>query len=152
MKKSNAEKAKQGTLQKVRQKEMRPSGLDSGYPIPSAELSGLGLEIYNRICKHLDDVDALYDADTFIITQTAVNLAQMRTIIKDMNEQGLIQYFDNGTRNVSPEFSIFEKCSNLFRQHSRMLGLDPYSRLSMEYFINNGEGASDDPADEFLND
>lgn len=147
-KKSNDEKKQQGTLKKSRSKRIK-AHIAENWPKPDIDLSDEEQVIYASLCRHLEAAESLFDADAHLLTQVAVNISMGVTAMKKLRDAGPIQYFDNGTRNVSPEWSIFEKACNLFRQHSKMLGLDPRSRLDMEYFLNATEEEVD-PAAKFL--
>jgi len=148
--KTETEKKKQGTRNATRERTRKAPRRVSltGLPAPLEDLNNDERKIYARLCNHLLGADALHDVDAYLITAAAVNLNQMRIAIAQLREQGPIQEFDNGTRNVSPEYSIFEKCNNMLRQHSRLLGLDPRSRQDLLIFLESGEGQDDDPAGE----
>lgn len=148
-KKSTSEKLKEGTIRADRMPVKTKKSSLSGYPEPFQELSEKETVIFKKLCDHLRDADALFSADTFLLTSTAVNLGQMQEIIPELREKGAVQTFENGTRNVSPEYSIFDKCNGLFLRHSKVLGLDPRSRQDMLIFLEQGENEPDDPlADE----
>lgn len=145
-KKSTSERIKQGTIRPDRIPiKTKKVSIASKYPTPFEPLEHKEEVIYRRLCDHLMDADALHDADTFILTAAAVNLKQMGDIIPELRVNGAIQTFENGTRNVSPEYSVFEKCNSLFLRHSRQLGLDPFSRQNMLIFLEQGDKDDDDP-------
>jgi hypothetical protein len=58
--------------------------------------------------------------------------------------------YPNGTRQVSAEWTAFKQSYDAFKDISKVLGLDPKSRLSMDYFINENEEI-EDPFAQFLN-
>ena len=147
-KKSTTEKLKEGTIRADRIPARAKKSSLKGYPKPFQELSGTEEVIYKRLCDHLRDADGLFDADTFLLTAAAVNLGQMREIIPELRRMGPVQEFENGTRNVSPEYSIFDKCNSLFLRHSKVLGLDPRSRQDMLIFLEQGESEPDDPLED----
>lgn len=144
-KKSTSEKLKEGTLRTDRIVVRSKKSSVTGYPDPFKKLLSGELVIYKRLCDHLRSADALHDADTFILTAAAINLNQMSEIIPELRQNGAVQIFENGTRNVSPEYSIFDKCNSLFLRHSKQLGLDPHSRQNMLIFLEQGEVDEDDP-------
>jgi len=133
----------------VRKKAIKKNVL-SGLPAPIAELDSDEQNMYARLCNHLLSVDALYDADAAVITFAAVNINQARQAIKALKAAGPIQEFENGTRNVSPEYSVFEKCNTMFKVHSQRLGLDPKSRQDIIAFIESGADEATDPAADAL--
>jgi P27 family predicted phage terminase small subunit len=144
-KKSTTEKIKIGTVREDRLPVRSVKSSFDGYPDPLEDLEEKEMEIFRRLCDHLRSVQSLFDADTFLLTAAAMNLAQMALILPQLREKGLIQEFENGTRNVSPEYSIFQKANDLFLKHSKHLGLDPRSRQDMLVFLEQGEGDDDDP-------
>lgn len=144
-KKSTTEKLKEGTIRSDRMPVKTKKSNLIGYPDPFQELSEKEIVIFKKLCDHLREADALFRADTFLLTSAAVNLGQMQEIIPELREKGAVQIFENGTRNVSPEYSIFDKCNGLFLRHSKVLGLDPRSRQDMLIFLEQGEQEDDDP-------
>lgn len=144
-KKTTTEKLKEGTIREDRKPVRAKKSSLRGYPKPFEDLSEKETVIFKRLCDHLRDADALHDADTFLLSACAVNLGQMAQIIPELREKGPVQIFENGTRNVSPEYSIFDKCNGLFLRHSKVMGLDPRSRQDMLVFLETGDNEPDDP-------
>lgn len=143
--KKTSEKIKEGTIRADRLAfKTKKTGV-SNYPEPFEPLEYKEQIIYERLCDHLINADALHDADTFVLTAAAINLNQMAAIIPELRQNGAVQVFENGTRNVSPEYSIFDKCNGLFLRHSKHLGLDPFSRQNMLIFLEQGDKDNDDP-------
>lgn len=140
---SEAEKKKRGTTDTRRTKTPVVKVLEN-YPQPTSELSEPETEIYNRICKHLMENGALYDADCFIVTHCAKNLGLADWAWKEMLKQGAIQTFQNGARQVSPEWAVYKNAVELFMKQSRLLALDPKSRLDHNYFLDNEEEDDDE--------
>ena len=148
-KKTTTEKVKTGTIRADRVKKLAAPDM-TGLPEPTADLSADEMKMYTRLCKHLQSRDVLFDADAAILTAAAVAIVQNRKAIQALHDAGPIQYFDNGTRNVSPEYSTFEKTTSLIARLSKSLGLDPKSRQDMTAFLDSGEAAPDDPSDELM--
>lgn len=146
---SAKDKEKKGTARADRQ--VKPKiVMSSEYPSPVIPLSDSGIDFYNRICKHLHENGALLDADAFVITYAAqaADLAATHWVM--MQAEGTIQVFQNGARQVSPEWAVYRNAVADFMKHSRALGLDPRSRSDLKYFLENGESDSDDPMDGIL--
>lgn len=148
-KKTESEKIREGTLRQARNKAPARA-VRTGYPEPTAELTAQGLKVYNALCRHLDSREILFEADAALLTATAVTVEKLSEAINDLNVQGTVQVFDNGTRNVSPELSVFEKLTALLMRESRLLGLDPRARQDLLAFLDDGEQAPDDPMRELL--
>lgn len=144
--KDSDDRKKKGTYRATEDKKMQKNNY-KGYPDPGIELSDEQMILYRRICDHLKAKQALYDVDTFMIASYAVAVDTRNKAVEMMNKLGLIQEFDNGTRNISPEFSIFKKANEEMRQLSKMLGGDPRSRQDLVIFIEEGEPDHDPLAD-----
>lgn len=136
--KSDTEKRKRGTARPVRMKSVRKSEY-KGYPDPGVKLSLEQGKIYKRICDHLKSAGILLDTDCYVIGSMAVSIDARNTAIKLMSQTGMIQEYSNGARNLSPEFSIFQKANTEIRQLSKQLGLDPRSRQDITAFLNQEE-------------
>ena len=135
---SKTEKQKRGTNRAVRDKKINVKDI-SQHPHPGVDLTLSQSTIYNRICDHLKEHGALMDIDCYIVGCMAVAIDVRNEAIRLMNAEGLIQEFENGTRNLSPEFSAFQKANNEIRQLSKCLGMDARSRLTMDYFMEKKE-------------
>jgi phage terminase small subunit len=69
---------------------------------------------------------------------------------KALKVAGSVMTYPNGTRQVSAEWTAFKQNYDTFKDISKVLGLDPKSRLAMDYFINENEEI-EDPFAQFLN-
>ena len=147
--KSITEKKKQGTARADRAKTVKRTTPDH-WPAPDIDLNETEQAAYSGLCRHLEEAGALFDVDRHLMTLAAVNIAQGVIAMGQLREQGPIQEFENGTRNVSPEYSIFEKCMAAHIRYSRLLGLDPRSRSDLDYFMQEQEEDKVDPIAEAL--
>lgn len=145
---SREEKEKRGTVRTRDQVRLKQSVLDE-YPAPIKDLGPDETRIYNLLCGHLQKVKNLYTVDVAILTAAAINIQMMMHSIEGLQNEGAVQYFENGTRNVSPEFTVFIKSNELFLKHSRQLGLDPRSRQEILAFVEN-TAPDDDPISALL--
>lgn len=143
-----AERKKRGTFRADKDKQLQKSQYE-GYPNPGIELTDEQMVLFRRICDHLKEKDILLDIDTFHIVSYAIAVDSRNKAVQMMNKLGLIQEFDNGTRNISPEFSIFKKANEEMRQLSKMIGGDPKSRQDMVAFLDEGE-PEHDPLDNLM--
>lgn len=146
---STQDKRKKGTTRSERQATPKIVVLEQ-YPAPVCALSDEAVNYYNLICKHLEEHGALLDADAFTITYAAQSASLANEYWVKMVQMGCIQEFQNGARQVSPEWAVYRNAVQDFIKHSKNLGLDPRSRQDMQYFLENGESDSDDPMDEIL--
>lgn len=142
--KSTAEKQKRGTSRGVREKAIKKESY-RGYPDPGVELTEPQQLVYRRVCDHLRTAGILLDIDCYVVGSMAISIDTRNKAIQLMNKVGIIQEFENGTRNLSPEFSAFQKANTEIRMLSKQLGLDPKSRQDMIAFIEQGEQDDDDP-------
>lgn len=144
--KSNSKKELQGTGRSDRQRTPKLSVLD-GYPEPSAKLNKDEQEIYNALCKHLDENGALMEADAFLCTMFAQSMHKYLQAAYKCRGNGTIQVYKNGTRQVSPEYTVFkDERANLLKM-GKLLGLDPKARLELEYFQDRPQKAKDEFAE-----
>lgn len=139
---SQEKKTQKGTSRGVRNKSVKRQDV-VGYPDPGVEITESQMKIYQRICDHLQAYSALVDVDCYIIASMSVAIDTRNEAIKLMVAEGLIQEFENGTRNISPEFSIFKKANEEIRQLSKFLGMDPRSRSSIPSFLDAPTGKED---------
>lgn len=147
-KKTETEKKKAGTARADRRKKAKVHVLQD-WPQPDIEMNETEQMAYAGLCRHLEEAGTLFDVDRHLMTLAAVNIAQGVIAMNALRERGPIQEFDNGTRNVSPEYSIFEKCMAAHIRYSRLLGLDPRSRADLEYFLEK-ETKEVDPIEEAM--
>lgn len=101
------------------------------YPPPYTKLNAEELKIYTRIWERVSDIIGTDDVDNFIITMAAQKLhlaaSAMDKIKKD--EKGLpVQEFENGTRQVSPFYTIYKAQTMEAAQLLEKAGLTPKAR------------------------
>lgn len=144
--KSNSLKSLQGTLQDSKVKNYE------GEAIPGSifTLTKHEQSIYDKIRLHLESNSASSEIDCIYISVAARIVGQLIINAKALNTEGCIMTYANGTRQVSAEWTAFKQSFDAYKDISKVLGLDPKSRLTMDYFINEKE-SQDDPFAEFLN-
>jgi len=137
--KSNQAKALQGTLRPDRIKsfegEMIPNAI---FPLNKIEES-----FYQKIKLHLESNSASSEIDCIYISIAARVCGQMVESAKALKVAGSIMTYPNGARQVSAEWTAFKQNYETFKDISKVLGLDPKSRLSMEYFVNQNDSQED---------
>jgi phage terminase small subunit len=143
---SNSLKILQGTLQDSKVKNYE------GESIPGSifNLTKQEQNIYDKICLHLEKNSASNEIDCIYISIAAKIVGQLILNAKALNSEGSIMTYPNGTRQISAEWTAFKQSYDAFKDISKVLGLDPKSRLSMDYFINENEEI-EDPFAQFLN-
>jgi phage terminase small subunit len=143
---SNSLKILQGTLQDSKVKNYE------GESIPGSifTLTKQEQSIYDKIRLHLESNSASAEIDSIYISVAAKIVGQLILNTKALNSEGCIMTYPNGTRQVSAEWTAFKQSFDAFKDISKVLGLDPKSRLSMDYFINEND-SQDDPFAQFLN-
>ena len=143
---SNSLKILQGTLQDSKVKNYE------GESIPGSIFSLTKQEqsIYDKIRLHLESNSASAEIDCIYISVAAKIVGQLILNAKALNTEGCIMTYQNGTRQVSAEWTAFKQSFDAFKDISKVLGLDPKSRLSMDYFINMND-SQEDPFAQFLN-
>lgn len=144
--KSNSLKSLQGTLQDSKVKNYE------GEAIPGSifTLTKHEQSIYDKIRLHLESNSASSEIDCIYISVAARIVGQLIINAKALKDSGSIMVYPNGTRQISAEWTAFKQSFDAYKDISKVLGLDPKSRLTMDYFINQKE-SQDDPFAEFLN-
>lgn len=140
--KSESEKSLKGTTEKSRVRVPRMQLLE-GYPDPVTNLNAKEREVYERLCNHLHENGALMDADAMICTMFAQSMVKYIDAAYKCRGKGTIQTYKNGTRQISPEYTVFkEERANLLKM-GVALGLSPRARLDMEYFHEKRDNEAD---------
>jgi P27 family predicted phage terminase small subunit len=129
--KTNKLKELQGTLKTARVKNV------TSQPIENKNLLGLSEteeEIVQLMKSHLEEADASQKVDIMTINLTARLLTVLNKAAENVLANNGVMTFPNGTKQVSPEWSIFKQGMEMYNDMSDRLGLDPKSRLKLEYF------------------
>ena len=129
--KTNKLKELQGTLKSSRVRNV-PS-----QRIANKDLLGLSeteKEVVLLLKNHLEMADASQKVDIMTINLTARLLTVLNKAAENVLANNGVMTFHNGTQQVSPEWSIFKQGLEMYNDMSDRLGLDPKSRLKLEYF------------------
>ena len=104
-------------------------------PEPYIKLDAWERKTYNRICGWLSDKGHLEDVDNFIICNAVKSLSLAKNALIEMSEpdKGAVQTFENGTRQVSPEWAVWKNSIKDFETCARHLGLSPKIRQDMDF-------------------
>lgn len=143
---SNSLKILQGTLQNSKVKNYEGESIPGSiFPLNKIEES-----FYQKIKLHLETNSASNEIDCIYISVAARVCGQMVESAKALKNAGSVMTYPNGTRQISAEWTAFKQNYDTFKDISKVLGLDPKSRLAMDYFINDNNN-EDDPFAQFLN-
>jgi phage terminase small subunit len=143
--KSNSLKSLQGTLQDSKVKNYEAEAIPGAiFPLTKTEEA-----IFNKIRLHLETNSASAEIDCIYVSVAARIVGQLVNNAKALKDSGSIMTYPNGTRQISAEWTAFKQSFDAYKDISKVLGLDPKSRLSMDYFINNQDD-KEDPFAEFL--
>ena len=137
--KSIKTKLLQGTLEKSRVKTFTPGEIGE----PMFNLYAGEQRIYNRIREHLHLHKAGKQVDEIYLSIAALAIGHLLHNAEILSKDGAVMVHPNGARQVSAEWTAFKQGFELFIELSKTLGLDPKSRLTLEYF-QDGSGDEED--------
>jgi phage terminase small subunit len=140
--KSNKAKALQGTLHPSRIKTYTPGEIGE----PMFKLDAGEQRIYNRIREHLHIHKAGKQVDEIYLSIAARAIGHLLHNADLLSKDGAVMVHPNGARQVSAEWTAFKQGFELFLELSKTLGLDPKSRLTLEYFSNGSQEEEDEIA------
>lgn len=144
--KSNKSKELSGTLQDSKIKVIPTSGI--GEPVQSLNKSER--VIYNRLKNHLEIHKASLEIDNIYLTIAARVIYQVMINSEELCKSGSVMVYPNGTKQISAEATAFRQSLEAFKDVSKVLGLDPKSRLNMDYFVNSTNGEEEDYFKQFI--
>lgn len=96
-----------------------------------SNLDEIGKELKKNIKACLEEMDAWEDGDEVILDQLCSYHLDFRWAVEQIEEKGRLQEFANGTKNVSPEWSVKTKASDMILKYSKELGLSPAVRKAL---------------------
>jgi len=140
--KSIKTKMLQGTLEQSRVKTFSPTEIGE----PMLNLDAGELRIYNRIREHLKTHKAGKQVDEIYLSIAVRAIGHLMHNAEKLSKDGAVMVHPNGARQVSAEWTAFKQGFELFLELSKTLGLDPKSRLTLEYFQDGGDTEEDEIA------
>jgi phage terminase small subunit len=143
--KSNKSKELSGTLQDSKVKVTETSKVGE----PVLELSTSEKEIFNSLKNHLEVNRASLEIDSIYLTIASKVISQVLVNSEQLSQSGSIMIYPNSTKQISAEATAFRQSFEAFKEVSKVLGLDPKSRLTMDYFL-NPDIEEEDPFAKFL--
>lgn len=123
--------------------------LPLGFPDPPDDLKPGARACYYRIAEHIAEAKALFPIDSLIIAQAAYWLDLMKRTL-DQHGEDFISVYPNGTKQVSPYFTIIDKAEAHATKYFRLLGIGPKARQELLAFNAGKAPGAGDPFDEFL--
>jgi P27 family predicted phage terminase small subunit len=102
------------------------------------DLSLIEKRFFNQLSDHLKEIGLFSEADNVIITRTAKVMALLEQADKDL-KKGQIQDFPNGTRQVSPEHTVYKNHLSTLVSLLKDLGLTPAARNRMKLDLTEKE-------------
>ena len=134
--KSDEVKELQGTSRTDRKYDTL-SGLTE-IPRCPIKLQSRGKKLYKIICEHLIEVDGMLAPDTILVAMFCKTAELWFESCDRLNSlDDCVQYFKNGTSNVSAEFTAFQKLQKDLRDLASQLAIGINSRKTIPQFINN---------------
>lgn len=108
----------------------------------TGKLERVQRQYFDRLVKLIGD-GSLSDADVFLLENAAKCLAVMKQAENAMDSEGIIQVFQNGSRQVSPEWAVWRNAARDFEMYVKHFGLSPKARKDLD--ISEPESTKADP-------
>lgn len=144
--KSNKQKELSGTSQSSKVKNIDTSLIGE----PKTKLSTSEKEIFTSLKKHLELNKASLEIDSIYLTVASRVINQVLVNSEELFKSGSVMIYPNGTKQISAEATAFRQSFEAFKEVSKILGLDPKSRLSMDYFVNSETEEEEDLYNKFF--
>ena len=140
--KSLKAKELQGTLIPSRIKSF------SGSPVGRSllKLNDDEVKIYEKLKEHLQAHKASKDVDDIFLSIATRAIGHLLYNAEVLAVAGAVMVHPNGARQVSAEWTAFKQSMDMFLEISKSLGLDPGSRLKLDYFRDSNEDEDDEIA------
>lgn len=107
-------------------------------------------QIFYALAHHCHAASPLYPIDSFVVGQAAYWLALFAQTVHE-GRNSLIQTFDSGAQQISPQFQIIDKCDQKIQKYFDLLGVGMKSREAISVFLNSqGKESGGDAFSAFL--
>lgn len=123
----------------------------SDYPAPPVTLTADELPFYRAICKHLALHSAILPIDAFTIAQAAQVAHLNQWAYSEMRKTGAVQQFETGSRQISPEFTVWKATREAWAALAKELGLTVKARVLMPDIFAQEPEDEPDPIADLLN-
>ena len=140
--KSQKAKELQGTLIPSRIKTYTGSSVGKSL----LQLSDKELDIYNKLKDHLQAHNASKAVDDIFLSIATRAISHLLNNAEVLAVSGAVMVHPNGARQVSAEWTAFKQSMDMFLEISKSLGLDPGSRLKLDYFRDSNDDTEDEIA------
>lgn len=111
-------------------KSAAPSSASSLKPIVSLDEDGE--HMFSMVLNYLEDTGLLESVDVVTITMLAKNLSMFIMLSREIHTlDDIVQYYDNGSSNVSGKMTALSKVQGEVQKLSAKLGLSPMDRARM---------------------
>lgn len=95
----------------------------------SRALTKIQRKYFNQLVNLIGD--KLTAKDVYELENAAMCLQMIEEAEAGIKKHGTIQTFKNGTRQLSPEYSQWEKAATMWEKYVRQFGLSPKARADM---------------------
>lgn len=100
---------------------------------------------WRKIVAFLEEQEQLQSIDTFVLTLCVKTWTRLEQAIDDLAVEGAVQEFANKTRQVSPEYVVYNKTQAEFMGYVNQLGMSPRARKSLLSQLAAPVPTNDDP-------
>jgi P27 family predicted phage terminase small subunit len=98
-------------------------------------------KIYDDICKHLEDHNALEDVDSYGLSMAAAWLWLFHEAHDKISERGATQLSPKGYNQITGELTVMKTASTMFKDLSAKFGLSNKDReLMLKFKAKKAEG------------
>ena len=108
--------------------------MDMKFPKPQPYLTEEGVVIYNELCQHISDVDALESVDGYELSMLAHFIWLYNYASEKIKDTGGIQITSNGYSQVTAEITIMDKAANRVEKLGAKFGLSLKDRELLNRF------------------
>jgi len=103
-------------------------------------------KIYEKLKEHLQAHKASKDVDDIFLSIASRAIGHLLYNAEVLAVAGAVMVHPNGARQVSAEWTAFKQSMDMFLEISKSLGLDPGSRLKLDYFRDSNDTEDDEIA------
>lgn len=97
-------------------------------PKSPLELAPHEAAMYKTICRHLAESKAFQKIDAYFVAITARSWARCQRFEEQLDQEGAVQVFDNGSTNVSGYYTALQRERDFFKQACQILGMNAAGR------------------------
>lgn len=113
---------------------MNKKNKKTAIPRPTLDLTPDENRMYREICHHLQENNGLQKIDAHFIALTARAWRRCQDFEKELERQGAVQIFENGSTNVSGYYTALQRERDFFEKACRLLGMNVAAREKLLTF------------------